>query len=76
MAKRPRDTNQLAKLIVDIATGEAEDSISESKRHLPALRGRAGGIKGGVARATALSPENRSKIARKAAKARWNPAKS
>lgn len=33
MAKRPRDPNQLAKLIVDIATGEAEDTASEAKRH-------------------------------------------
>jgi hypothetical protein len=32
MAKRPRDPNKLAKLIVDIATGEAEDTVSESKR--------------------------------------------
>jgi hypothetical protein len=31
--KRPRDPNQLAKLIVDIATGEAEDTVSEAKRH-------------------------------------------
>lgn len=27
--KRPRDTNQLAKNIVDIATGEAEDEEPE-----------------------------------------------
>jgi hypothetical protein len=26
MAKRPRDPNQLAKLIVDVVSGEAEDS--------------------------------------------------
>ena len=25
-AKRPRDTNQLAKTIVDVATGEVEDA--------------------------------------------------
>ena len=31
MAKRPRDSNQLAKLIVDIAVGEAEDDISGGK---------------------------------------------
>jgi len=47
VAKRPRDPNQLAKLIVDIATGEAEDAVSESKRHPEALRGRSGGIMGG-----------------------------
>ena len=32
VAKRPRDPNQLAKLIVDIATGEAKDTVSDSKR--------------------------------------------
>ncbi len=71
MAKRPRDPNQLAKLIVDIATGEAEDTVSASKRDRAILRGRAGGLKGGVARAQALSSKKRSAIAAKAAKARW-----
>ena len=33
MPQRPRDPNQLAKMIVDIATGEVEDTVSESKRH-------------------------------------------
>ena len=32
MAKPLRDPNQLAKLIVDVATGETEDAVSESKR--------------------------------------------
>jgi hypothetical protein len=27
--KRPRDPNQLAKLIVDIATGEIEDTLED-----------------------------------------------
>jgi hypothetical protein len=67
--KRPRDPNQRAKMIVDIATGEVEDTISESKRH-PSKR-RAGGLKGGKARAKVLTPEERRKIARKAAQARW-----
>jgi hypothetical protein len=67
--KRPRDPNQLAKLIVDIATGEAQDTVSESKRH-PSKR-RAAGMKGGVSRARSLSPEDRRKIAKQAAKARW-----
>lgn len=70
MAKRPRDPNQLAKLIVDIATGEAEDTVSESKRH-PSKRGRAGGLKGGRARATKLSAAKRKAIAKRAANARW-----
>jgi hypothetical protein len=69
MAKRPRDPNQLAKLIVDIATGEAKDTASESKRH-PSKR-RVGGLKGGKARAKKLTPSRRSAIARKAAQTRW-----
>lgn len=71
MPKRPRDPNQLAKLIVDIATGEAKDTVSESKRN-PPKRGRAGGLKGGHARAKSLSSAKRSAIAGKAAKSRWN----
>ncbi len=74
MRKRPRDPNQLAKLIVDIATGEVEDTVSESKRHPPS-RGRAGGLKGGESRAKSLTPEQRRKIAVKAAQARWKPLK-
>lgn len=70
MAKRPRDPNQLAKLIVDIAIGETADSVSDSKRN-PSKR-RAGGLKGGKSRAKKLTSDRRSAIARKAAKARWN----
>lgn len=73
MAKRPRDPNQLAKLIVDIATGQAEDTVSESKKHPPV--GRAGGLKGGQARAKSLSADQRRKIAVKAAQARWKTPK-
>jgi hypothetical protein len=69
--KRPRDANQLAKLVVDIATGEAQDTVSESKRHPETVRGRAGGKKGGKARAKHLTPDQRADIARTAAQARW-----
>jgi hypothetical protein len=69
MAKRPRDPNELAKLIVDIATGETDDTVSESKRH-PSPK-RHGGLKGGKARAKSLSPAERADIARTAAQARW-----
>jgi IS1 family transposase len=46
MKKRPRDPAQLAKLIVDIATGEVEDCEPEGKEKDPAAveRGRLGGI--------------------------------
>jgi len=69
VAKRPRDPVQLAKQVFDIAIGEAEDTVSESKRHPKPQR--AGGLKGGTARARKLSPEKRHQIASVAAKARW-----
>lgn len=63
--KRPRDANQLAKFIVDKATGE-------EPVHEPDTSGqRKGGLRGGKARADKLSPEERSEIANKAATARW-----
>ena len=65
--KRPRDANQLAKHIVHLATGEAEEAEPVSR----AEGQRKGGQKGGKARADALSSERRSEIARKAAHARW-----
>jgi hypothetical protein len=71
MTKRPRDPVQLAKQVFDIAIGEAEDTVSESKRHPETLRGRAGGKKGGKARAKSLTPAERADIARIAAEARW-----
>lgn len=64
--KRPRDANQLAKFITDIATGEV-DGTTPSK----AEGQRKGGLAGGKARAKALSAEDRQEIARKAAAARW-----
>jgi len=71
--KRPRDPNQLGKLIVDIATGGANDEPMDSGKNPAAVAsGRNGGLKGGKARAEKLSPEKRSEIARKAARARWS----
>jgi len=68
--KRPRDANQLAKMIVDLATGEATED--KPAPLTPAQEfARSGGLKGGAARAGALSPERRAEIARKAATKRW-----
>lgn len=71
--KRPRDPNELAKLIVDIATGEVEEQpiIDEGKDPAAVSLGRKGGLKGGKARAEKLTPEQRQEIARKAAQKRW-----
>lgn len=74
--KRPRDANKLAKSIVDIATGETPDRepTPEEQGKDPAAvsLGRKGGLKGGKARAAKLTPEQRKKIARDAATARWH----
>ena len=65
MTKRPRDPNQLAKMIVGIASGEVEDSPVKATNRAK------GGKKGGAARAAALTPAQRSEIASTAASARW-----
>lgn len=63
--KRPRDANQLAKFVVDVATGEEDDNEPVSKAKSKA------GKKGARARARALTPQERSEIASAAANARW-----
>jgi hypothetical protein len=64
--KRPRDPAQLAKLMIDIASGEAEDRepTPEEQGKDPAAvqRGRLGGLKGGKARAEKLTPAERSNL--------------
>ncbi|MGH8539413.1 MAG: histone H1 [Stenotrophobium sp.] len=71
--KRPRDTNQLAKFIVDLATGETTEPVKADDGKDPAAvsLGRRGGLKGGVARAKKLSAIRRKEIAVKAATTRW-----
>jgi len=64
-----KDLNQLAKSIVGIATGE-EERAPEKNKAAQEL-GRLGGLKGGKARADALTPKRRTQIAKKAAKSRW-----
>ncbi|MGA3015338.1 MAG: hypothetical protein ABSD71_15040 [Bacteroidales bacterium] len=73
--KRPRDFNQLAKLIVDIATGEVKDEQVNEKNPAAVSLGRLGGLKGGKARAAKLSPERRKEIALLANKKRWEKKK-
>ena len=69
--KRPRDANQLAKSVVDIAIGDPVEDPYEGKDPAAVELGRRGGVKGGRARAESLSPKQRSEIAKKAADARW-----
>jgi len=70
-AKRPTDANQLAKSIVDEATG-GEPISQDQAKSIAAQLGRLGGLKGGKARAKVLSAKRRSEIAKKAAAARWH----
>lgn len=74
MSKRPKkmDLNQLAKRIVDEATGEIQPEEIDEKKKAAIESGRLGGLKGGKARAEKLTPEERSEISKKAAEMRWN----
>jgi hypothetical protein len=60
---RPRDQNELAKRIVDLATGDAQDE--------PVPAPDAAAVERGKARAAKLTPEQRADIAKKASAARW-----
>ena len=71
VAKRPTDTNQLGKSVIDIATGQVPDVDKPEKDPAAVALGRRGGLKGGKARADSLTPEQRSEIAKKAATKRW-----
>lgn len=65
--KRPADVIGAAVMVAKIATGEVEDvATGDGKEYA-----RKGGLKGGKARAEALSPRRRSEIAKKAAQKRW-----
>jgi hypothetical protein len=63
-----RDFSQIAFDIVQQATGEAEKPTPLTGKKADSSKG---GKKGGKARADKLTPEERSEIAKKAAKARW-----
>jgi hypothetical protein len=71
---RPRDPNQRAFQIILEATGQlpkTEPPAEPAKNPHAVALGRMGGLKGGNARAAALSPRKRSQIAAKAAATRW-----
>ena len=73
MKKRPRDPAQLAKFIVDVATGETEDRKPTPEEEGKDPAAAALGRKGGKARAESLSAKKRSEIAKQAARKRWHP---
>ena len=67
--KRPADAIGAAVMVAKIATGEIEETRGKAPKRAK------GGLKGGKARAAALTPEQRSEIARAAATARWKKAR-
>ncbi len=79
--KKEHDFAVTAFRVVEEATREAKPSedtpgspqeLSPEERHDAAVKlGRLGGRKGGPARASKLTPEERREIGRKAAAARW-----
>jgi hypothetical protein len=70
MPKRTsRDFNQIAKSVIDAVTKASEDT--PEKNPAAVALGRLGGLKGGHARAKALTSKKRAEIAKKAAAARW-----
>jgi hypothetical protein len=74
-AKLPKDVNKKAKSVVDMAT-EINDGgkTSDGKSAAAVALGRKGGLKGGKARAEALTAKRRREIAQQAAAARWGKA--
>jgi hypothetical protein len=73
MSIRPKnlDLSQLAKRIVDEATGEEEKTLPPPELTGKKADSRKGGLAGGKARAEKLTPEKRSEIAKNAAHRRW-----
>lgn len=71
--RRPRDINQLAKMLVDEATGEVPKPEPKQDTRDPAAvaLGAKGASKGGKARRDKLTAEQRAEIAKKAAASRW-----
>lgn len=65
------DVNQLAADILAHAVGETSTPSEDQIKRVMRAMGRKGGLRGGEARAKALSPSKRSQIAKKAAAARW-----
>jgi hypothetical protein len=74
--KKGEDFNTAAAALIAQVTGEESPQLTEDGKNAAAVAlGRLGGLKGGKARAKALSSKKRKAIAAKAAKARWGARK-
>ncbi len=67
--KRPADVIGAAVKVMQIATGEIEDELTDDGKNKAAVEL---GRKGGKARAKKLTPKQRADVARKAAQMRWS----
>ncbi len=70
-SSKPADVNRRAAAVVAQATSEEPEDPYEGKDPAAVELGRKGGLKGGKARAERLTPQQRTRQARKAALARW-----
>ena len=74
--RRAHHANQLAKSIVDIATGEIDDRKptpeGQGKDPCAVSLGHGGDLKGGKAQGASMTPTRRAQIAKAAAKSRCN----
>ena len=66
---RPRDSNQLAKLVVGLATGQAEENFEKDPAAV--ARGRKGGLACGSEKAAGMTASELSSMGRDMADARW-----
>jgi hypothetical protein len=69
---KSNDPSLIAFEVLGLATGDYPKPTKPKRKNPAAVAlGRLGGLKGGKARAKALTPEQRSEIARNAGKNRW-----
>jgi hypothetical protein len=72
--KRPTDVNQIAHRLVELSTSEPREeppAVPHGLSDYMAAIGRKGGRIGGKRRLKTMTPEERSKVAKRAARARW-----
>jgi hypothetical protein len=70
-ASKRRDFTQIAKAVVDAATGNAPPPEPDTRNPAAVALSKLGASKGGKARAAKLTAAKRQEIARKAAVKRW-----
>jgi len=75
-ASTRRDFTQIAKAVVDAATGNAPPPEADTRNPHAVAMSKLGASKGGKARAAKLTEEERIKIAKKAAARRWGGGRS